>query len=76
MFDIIYSEDRVILRVKDRFKLISTGVFDGDEEYIEVKENTIRVVKENRDYTIEIGTPYREELQKIVLSAIAESGRK
>lgn len=76
MFDINYGEDRVILRVNDRLKLISTGVFDGDEKYIEVKGDTIKVVKEIRDYSIEIGSPLKEELQKIVLSAIAKSGRK
>ena len=49
MFDIVYGKDKTILRVKDTFALLRTGVFDGDERYLEISDNTIRVVKDVRN---------------------------
>ena len=60
MFDIVYGKDKTILRVKDTFALLRTGVFDGDERYLEISDNTIRVVKDVRNYSIRLsGQIYR-----------------
>ena len=76
MFDIVYGKDKTILRVKDTFALLRTGVFDGDERYLEISDNTIRVIKDVRNYSIIIGSPVRTDIQNIVLSALNESRQK
>lgn len=76
MFDIVYGKDKTILCVKDTFALLRTGVFDGDERYLEISDNTIRVVKDVRNYSIIIGSPVRTDIQNIVLSALNESRQK
>lgn len=76
MFDIVYGKDKTILHVKDTFALLRTGVFDGDERYLEISDNTIRVVKDVRNYSIIIGSSVRTDIQNIVLSALNESRQK
>lgn len=72
MFELVKKDDMYLLRIKDVFALLSTGVFDGDERLIEVDDERITVYKELRAYSFLRGDKGKCAIEKIIMSAIAQ----